>query len=160
MPIEDLLLALRDIQAPATPGWWPLAVGWWFLLAVFLVCLLFWLIVKHRRRLNYFQLAERELNLFASQYSLHKDRQRLLLGLSRWLRQVAILAHPERQIAGLTGRKWVNFLDETMPGREFTEGQGQIFAGEIYAEQTQIDAENILALCRSWLQRVKPGLLP
>lgn len=160
MPIEDLLLALRDIQAPATPGWWPLAFGWWILLAVFLFCLLLWLIVKHKRKLNYFQIAERELKLFASQYRLDKDKQRLLLELSRWLRQVAILAYPQQQIAGLTGRNWVIFLDEPMPGHEFTQGKGQIFAGEVYAEQTQIDADNILALCRSWLDRVKPGLLP
>ncbi len=160
MPTEDLLLALRDIQAPATPGWWPLAAGWWILLTAFLFCLIFWIIVKRRRRLNYFQIAERELKRFASQYRLDKDKQRLLLGLSHWLRQVAILAHPQRQIAGLTGRKWVNFLDESMPGHEFTEGQGQIFAGEVYSEQTQIDAENILALCRSWLDRVKRELLP
>ncbi len=159
MPIEELLLELRDIQAPLSPGWWPLAPGWWVLLAICLPGLVLWLINRLRRNQNYFKLAKQQLKDLAYQYHLGKDKQDLALGLSRWLRQVSMLAFPHRRIAGLTGLNWTRFLDEAMSNNEFTQGPGHIFAGEVYAVQTDIEAENILALCRSWLDKVKPGLL-
>lgn len=159
MSIEDLLLELRDIQVPAAPGWFPLAPGWWILLAVSFFSLIVGVIYMRRRRQYNFQLAQQELRYFVSQYQDIEDKRRLLLGLSRWLRQVAILAFPEREIAGLTGHNWVEFLDETMPGSEFTGGHGYIFAGEVYAAQADIDANDILSLCQTWLDRVKPRLI-
>lgn len=159
MTFEDLLLELRDIQTPTAPGWFPLATGWWVLLAVSLLGLIAAQIYMRRLRQNHFQLAQQELRYVVSQYQENQDKQRLLLGLSRWQRQVAILAYPERKIAGLTGHNWVEFLDETMPGREFTGGYGYIFAGEVYAAQADIDADDILSLCQSWLDWVKPRLL-
>jgi len=159
MAIEDLLVELRDIQPPASPSWWPLAPGWWVLVLVLSICVVLWLVFKQRRNQDYFKLARQQLKDLAYQYHLGKDKQGLALGLSRWLRQVSILAFPSRRIAGLTGQSWIRFLDEPMSSNEFTQGPGHIFAGEVYAAQSDIEAENILALCRSWLDKVKPELL-
>ncbi len=160
MAIEDLLRELRNIQPPLEPGWWPPAPGWWLLLSVVLLFPALWLFRKRQRRQNYFQLARLELQQYADQYRLDKDKQELLLGLSCWLRQVALLAFPDRQVAGLTGLNWVRFLDETMSENEFSQGHGHIFASKVYANQVDFDAENILSLCRSWLGSVKSELTP
>ncbi|MCP4432906.1 MAG: DUF4381 domain-containing protein [Gammaproteobacteria bacterium] len=156
--MEELLLQLKDIQAPQSPGWWPLAPGWWLLLAISCLSIAMWLVVKHKRRQGYFQLASVQLHHLASDYDSNGNHQQLLLGLSYWIRQVALLAFPDRRVADLTGESWVSFLDEPMTSHEFTQGPGYVFAGGVYASDIDVEAGQLLDLCQSWLHSVKPQL--
>lgn len=157
--MQDLLLQLRDISPPLAPGWLPPAPGWWFLIFITGCSIATWLVVRQRRRLFYFRLAMTRLNQLAISYDADGDQQKLAIGLSHWIRQVALLAYPQRQVAGLTGTSWVSFLDASMAGREFTGGAGYIFAGAVYASDVDFDAARLLDLCRRWLTRIKPRLM-
>ena len=157
--MEDLLLQLKDISPPDSPGWLPLAPGWWFLLAILCLSIATWLIVRQRRRLRYFRLAMVKLDQLAVAHESDGDIRKLAIGLSRWIRQVALLAYPQRQVAGLTGANWVSFLEEPMADAEFTEGPGYIFAGAVYAGDVEVEAAKLFDLCRRWLATVKPQLV-
>jgi hypothetical protein len=102
---------LRDIHLPEPVGWWPVAPGWWALLA--LVCALVvaavvwtWL----RRRSARF-LALRELEAIKSE-----REDEFLTQISSLLRRVA-----RRRSAGadvLTGEAWSAFLTEGKHGMD------------------------------------------
>ncbi|OLP57685.1 hypothetical protein BJF92_07660 [Rhizobium rhizosphaerae] len=104
---------LRDIHLPQPIGWWPLAPGWWALIALvcaFLVAALVW--TWMRRRSARF-LALRELE------AISPERQdEFLTQISSLLRRVA-----RRRSAGadvLTGAAWSAFLMEGKYGMSGT----------------------------------------
>ena len=107
--VQAQLNQLRDIRLPAPIGWWPIAPGWWALLAlvcVLAVCAVVW--VWFRRRSACF-LALRELE------SINPEREEeFLTQVSSLLRRVA-----RRRSAGadvLTGEAWSAFLMEGKHG--------------------------------------------
>lgn len=105
-----------------------------------------------------YRQAKSELNRIADDYQRTKNDQLLLNNLSKWLRQVNLIAFPNRQIAAVTGQQWVEFLDRTMTGCEFTKGAGKAFAGDIYQKQVSINTTELLKVCAIWLDSVKPYL--
>ena len=159
MSADDLLLQLRGIVPPGEPGWWPLAPGWWILTGAGLVSILALIFfVKRQYNNRNFKLVNRELQRILEHYRHDRDNQNFLLNLSRWLRQVSLLAFPERNIAGITGFAWLEFLDEVMGKSEFRQGAGQIFATAVYSRQLDFNDDIILALCESWMASIKPQL--
>jgi len=156
---DELLLQLRGIEPPTEPGWWPLAPGWWILIGAGLLSILFVLFfLKHQSNNRNFKLANRELQRISDHYKCNQDNQDLLLNLSRWLRQVSLVAFPNRKIAGITGLAWLEFLDEVMGKSAFRQGPGQIFAAAVYSRQPEFNDAIILALCESWVASIKPQL--
>jgi hypothetical protein len=159
MSTDELLLQLRAIEPPIEPGWWPLAPGWWILTGAGLVSILALLFfVKRQYNSRNFRLVNRELQRISDHFKGDQDNQDLLLNLSRWLRQVSLMAFPERKIAGITGLSWLEFLDEVMGKSEFRRGPGRVFAAQIYSRQIDFDSDIILALCESWAVSIKPQL--
>ncbi|MFT5657020.1 MAG: hypothetical protein ACI9KN_000292 [Gammaproteobacteria bacterium] len=159
MPIEKLLAQLRGIHPPVEPGIWPLAPGWWFLLGLVSVTILLLVYRYHRQKSQrLYRLANRELQRIASRYFETNDSQTLLLNLSKWLRQVSIAAFPDNNIAAVSGPRWIDFLDQTMPNHEFTLGAEKVFGGEIYRALPKVEADTILNLCLTWLDSIKPHL--
>ncbi|NCF36486.1 MAG: DUF4381 family protein [Gammaproteobacteria bacterium] len=160
MTRDELLLELKDIRSPGEPEWWLLAPAQ-LLLIILAVSgcglLLFWLRRRRRRRL--LRLVASELRGISTSFAEHGDTQHLSLQLARWLKQVAILAFPERQPQGLTGFAWLVFLDETLGDDRFSAGHGKIFGNTVYRRQAEFEANRMIELCETWLQAVKPRLL-
>ena len=160
MTREELLLELRDIGAPAEPAWWLLAPGYLLLIILASVgvgLLLYWL--RRRRKRQLLILAKSELHGFSSGFVESGDAQLLLQQLSRWLKQVAILAYPERRPQALSGIEWLVFLDEVLGDKRFSAGHGRVFGDAVYRQRAEFDATRVLDLCEIWLQAVKPRLL-
>ncbi|MGB5330216.1 MAG: DUF4381 domain-containing protein, partial [Gammaproteobacteria bacterium] len=80
------------------------------------------------------------------------------LQLAQWLKQVALLAFPARQLESFTGEAWLQFLDESIGGDNFTSGRGKVFGDAIYRKQVNVDAGQLVELCEQWLAAVKPRL--
>ena len=59
--------------------------------------------------------------------------------------------HSRAQVAGLTGRDWLEFLDNDT--RQFTEGVGACLVTAPYARVETIDLDALLALCETWVRR-------
>ena len=159
MTSDELLQKLKDIQPPAEPAWWLLGPAWqWLALAVAVLFGAGWLLWRRRRDQQLARLARRELQQIAGAYRLDRDTRRLAQGLSRWLKQVAMLAFPERQLQAMNGETWLEFLDLDFADRPFSRGCGRVFGAEVYRRDIAVDAGRLLNLSERWLAALKPRL--
>ena len=159
MSSEQLLLQLRDIQAPLEPAWWLIAPGYlWLAAGIAVLCVAAWLLLRRRHNEHLSRLAARELRSIQSDYQQNRDNRQLAIRLSRWLKQVALLAFPTGQLQSASGEAWLEFLDRGLQQRPFSRGCGRVFGGEVYRQQVDLDAEQVIDLCQRWLGVVKPRL--
>lgn len=160
MAVEKLLLQLRGLQSPPEPGWWPLASGWWILFGLIALPILAYAYFRWQKsKQRLYQQVNSELQRLSNLYLEIGDSQLLLLSLSSWLKQVCIIAFPDKPVAAMTGQVWIEFLDQTLPGNNFTQGVGKVFAGEIYNKQQKVDSNAVLSLCNDWLLSMQPSLI-
>lgn len=160
MTREELLLELKDIAQPAEPAWWLLGPAQLWLIVLALAALgLTWHWLQRRHCRRWLRLATAELDSIAAVFDESGDSRQLALQLSRWLKQVALLAYPHRQAMGLAGSDWLEFLDQALDGNRFSAGEGRVFGEAIYQQCVHVDANGLLDLCRTWLQAITPRLL-
>ncbi len=156
-------LPLRDIHLPPPVSWWPPAPGWW---AVLLILLATGLLARHfyRRRgmVHWDRIAGRELSLIRRRYEATRDAHMLVCALSTLLRRVCMSLYPRRLVAGLTGERWLAFLDQQAGMDGFQHGTGRLLASAPYQPVAPADTEALLDLCASWLRAVtaKPSSPP
>lgn len=144
-------LPLRDIHLPPAPPWWPPAPGWWLLLATLVagIAFYFW----WRRRVRGSALMDAQLVLLELRGRAPDGDVRVLLqDLSVLLRRLAVSRFPRREIAGVTGEAWLEFLDRPLSGRPFSTGPGRILLDGPYRRNLQgVEITPLLDLCGEWL---------
>ena len=97
---------LHDIVLPVEPGIWPLAVGWWLLIAIGLVGLII-SITTILRHLNYWKIKRIALNKL-SQCESCDD-------INQLLKQVAIHYCSRQDIGPMKSEQWTLFLMNNLP---------------------------------------------
>lgn len=140
-------IPLRDLHLPEAIGWWPLAPGWWILIALAVSGLLYLLYRGWCRwRFNLpRRIALRELKKLRSEYRHGADTISLSKQLSQLLRR-AMLAYASRdEVAGLTGQSWLEWLDRGLEGQPFTAGPGRRIGSLPYLRADSKDAETDIA---------------
>ena len=123
--MNENALPLRDLHLPDAIGWWPLAPGWWVVLAIVSAALgyLAWRLYKRWLFNAPRRYALRELARFEVEYLEHGNPVTLGKQLSELLRRGMLAYAPREEVAGLTGEEWLVWLDEGMPLPYFhTEG--------------------------------------
>ena len=161
--IDPQSLPLRDIHLPDTVAWWPPAIGWWLLLALFIIIsvLFIWIRARRRRRLHAPGfLATQSLQTIKQRYQLDGDQQQLVRDISVLLRRTTISLNPRIESASLTGTRWLTYLDQKMNGKPFSDGPGKILVTHPYQKTIDIDTEALLALVENWCLAIdgkKPG---
>lgn len=157
-------LPLRDIHLPDSVSWWPLAAGWWILLALIAIAIFTAYLYKARRAKR--RLAREAMAQFGrlmEAYQSNHDSGQLVGALSALLRAVSISLFPRQDVAALTGKEWLQFLDQAVNGK--TSGAGARFDSELgqhlvtlpYNKTASIEPQqlqNLLFLCRDWLRQV------
>jgi hypothetical protein len=123
--MDETALPLRDLHLPDALGWWPLAPGWWVVLAI-IVALLAYFARRLYRRWQFHaprRYALSELARFEAEYLEHRNPATLGKELSELLRRGMLAYAPREEVAGLTGEEWLVWLDDGMPLPYFhTEG--------------------------------------
>lgn len=155
----SMAFRLRDIHLPEPVSWWPPAPGWWALLALSILSFLalrYIYKIKRRRRIRVAALVafKKLSNGFAQQ----PDTNRLAKDLSILLRRICLSYFPRAEVAGLTGEKWLLFL-ETSLGRGkshllFSEGIGRALITSPYQPNAELDGERLLNLCGNWIREL------
>ena len=164
--MDKQALDLKDIHLPEAISWWPLASGWWLLLTclVLLAVIVFFIKKTHQRK----QL-NREINIeikkIKTQFRHTKNKYELAQSLSILLRRSSISFYSEKNVAGLTGERWLTFLDDTTSktnGSSNTEKlqskMGNVLIVAPYLPKTSdfdFDAQALLRLCENWLKTQK-----
>ena len=153
-PAVDPLAQLRDITLPDPVGLWPLAPGWWILLALVLSAVI-WLALhwwRQRRANAYRHVAAAALDSAWDDYRQNRQCAEFLQALQTLLRRTALHAYPGTPIAGLHGQRWLRFLDHKLQGSEFSQGQGQALLSAPYQANPELDPTALYQLGRRWLQ--------
>lgn len=120
-------LPLRDLHLPDPVGLWPLAPGWWVLIAIALGALgwVAWQWTRAFRRNAARRHALRRLRAAVSAYEQHGNAVRLGTELSELLRRTMLAYAPRADVAGLTGEEWLRFLDRGLERPAFVDGDGR-----------------------------------
>ncbi len=146
-PFNPADLPLRDIHLPEPVSWWPPAPGWWILLAVIIVALAVsaWLYRRWRQRRILREL-EAQLDAIKNDYQQHHDSAKTVSQLSVLLRRACISFFPRKDVAGLTGERWLAFLDNISNSRDFSTGAGKLLLDAPYKPADAIDDAQIAPL--------------
>lgn len=148
---------LHDIEGldPVNP--WPLAIGWWILIGMAGLLLIYciWLIV---RRIKYLKSWKRDT--FKRLDSLEKNLSpsssgETVVSLSEYLRRIAVRRFPRKECAGLVGKAWLKWLKTHDPKQFNWEEKGKLLIEVPYAPlRTDLSLEEIKALiqaARYWI---------
>ena len=110
--MQQLLGQLKDIHEPAAIGWWPLAPGWWIVAGIlialiFAIAMLLLRIHLRRRKNLYRSEGIRLLN------AVDLQAPRAVEEINTLLKRVAVATFGRRRCAALTGKGWIEFLQQT-----------------------------------------------
>jgi hypothetical protein len=151
----DQALQLKDIHLPEAVGCWPPAIGWWLLpILLLLLAALFWWLYKKVTEKSALKSAKKLLEQIKAEQG--GDLQKLQQ-LSSWLRRVSMSVSGREMVAGLTGDKWLQKLDESVEGCPFSKGIGRCLGDAHYRKKLPDDCD-VLALtelCEQWLKGQK-----
>ncbi|HEY8857120.1 MAG TPA: DUF4381 domain-containing protein [Rugosibacter sp.] len=106
--VESAWLAqLAPAHAPPSPGWLPLAPGWWGILIVLVVTLALLAYWQTRPSVQLRRVALRELEKIAASDS---DTTVLAQSLEHLLRRYAVAQFGRDAVANLSGERWIAFV--------------------------------------------------
>lgn len=142
---EMMLAQLAPLRAPSPIGWWPLAPGWWILIALALVTITWglWRLRQRYQRRQYRRLA-------LAQLSAMKDRGASAAEINALLKAAALRCFAIDTVAALHGSSWRAFLTHTCPSLP-TEGLELL--DEIYQPEPAPASESLLTLAEFWIRR-------
>ena len=134
-------IPLKDLQLPVGISWWPLAPGWWILGFILLGLFIYSILILYNnwRGNKARRLALKRLSKIHDNFEQGDDYQEIIQSLSSLLRRTMLAYAPRLEMAGLTGVKWLEWLDLGLEDRPFTEGIGKNLISLPYAE---VNAEN------------------
>jgi hypothetical protein len=121
---EDI--PIRDLHLPEMIAWWPVASGWW----VLFVLLLFVFSFIARRAWQHYHMntarrrAISQLRHLQAEYEQSHDAVLLGIRISKLLRRAMLAYAPRDKVAGLIGKNWLEWLDQGLAGKVFTDGPG------------------------------------
>ena len=125
--MNENALPLRDLHLPEPISWWPLAPGWWLLIALAIVGLVYLsrIYLRARARGAARRHALRQLDALTAEFEQHRDAVALSGGISELLRRTMLAYAPRKEIAGLTGDAWLEWLDRDLDQPRFQTATGK-----------------------------------
>ena len=159
--MEPNELELRGLHLPDPVGWWPLAPGWWFVIALLAVAI-GWLLLRALRLRGVNsprRYALRELAVLEANYLQHRNPVVFGKQLSELLRRGMLAYAPRAEVAGLTGEAWLAWLDRDLPVPYFHTTGGKSLLQLPYRDpQGDCSDIDINALCAAVKMRLATPL--
>lgn len=167
----DMLLGhMRDIRGLDAVSWWPLATGWWLLVALTLVlaaALYFgripWMQWRRRGREQWRREALKLLDELERQIDAHQSTKESATRLSELMRRIALARCSRDSCAGLEGEKWLAFLTDNDPERFDWPGYRALLLQAPYAppatlegDKTASDLKTLVGAARAWTRQTSP----
>ncbi|MCX7066634.1 MAG: DUF4381 domain-containing protein [Methylococcales bacterium] len=153
--MQPTQLPLKNLHLPDAIGWFPPALGWWLLVVLIplLLMFLYWCYQRLTRKTS-LKTAKKILNTIKNSTANNSEK---LVELSALLRRVAISVAPRAQTASLIGQAWLTFLDSSLNDAPFTKGAGRCLADAPYRQSPPSEQEifQLISLCEDWLKAQK-----
>jgi len=139
----------------------PQTIGWYVVFGLILFVTGYWVYGRLQRfqKNRYRRLALAELAVIEGELQQPEKCAEALVEIPVLLKWTALAAFPRSEVAGLSGERWLAFLDKTMGGKDFTEGGGRLLSELAYApapgiaELSDERIRNLLQLTRRWIER-------
>ena len=114
-------IPLRDLHLPEAVGWWPLAPGWWVVIAMLLLgcAYLVRLYLMQRSQSAARRHALKQLAALTTEFEQHGDVVVFSSAMSELLRRTMLAYAPRANVAGLTGDQWLAWLDRDLDQPRF-----------------------------------------
>ena len=149
---------LNDIVLPPTVSWWPLATGWYFVLAL-LALAVAWIsyrLIRHRIENRYRRAALRELQTLANEMQSTEKRSDALRLLPVLLKRTALSVYPRSLVASLSSDEWYDFLNSQLGKAAFTGSVRSLMDRISYstADLNRVDsqdASDLLQAVKFWM---------
>jgi hypothetical protein len=152
------LQKLADISMPQPVSWMPQTWGW-AVLAVAVMALLGWAIARGLRRYaanRYRREGLSELDRIQARLADDGARGEALAALPELLKRVALAAWPRTEVASLSGKSWIAFLQAHAGKADFPDtATGLLDDLEYRSKQPVMDAEearHITSAVRNWIE--------
>ncbi len=156
--MEPTQIPLRGLHLPDVIGWWPLAPGWWLVIALLVLGLGLLLrdALRRHSRSRARRHAVRLLEQCTAAFAGHGNAVTLGIEVSELLRRAMLAYAPRGDVAGLTGEAWLAWLDRDLAEPRFLKGAGRSLLDLPYrnpanAEQPA-DIDGMLAAVRERLK--------
>lgn len=157
-PDPTSLDRLHDIIAPPPVPWWPPATGWYWVIALLFAFgiyfaakrFVYWQHNAYRRE------ALAEWHRHNALLSNPTTCTNALMGMAELLKRTALSAFPRPQVAALTGREWLAFLDQTTAMHHFDSETGALLERAAYNQinPSEVDlrrAQDAAELAYYWI---------
>jgi len=159
-PLTRLALEkLNDIVVPQPVAWLPQTWGW-LALALLLLALIAWgLLRRHRRHVanRYRREALADLGSIEATLGAAETRAQAIAGIAEILKRVALKAWPRPATASLSGKAWLAFLAQHDGGSLATEPASRFLDDLEYhadaAHMEENDARHFAEAARRWIER-------
>lgn len=145
---------LNDIVLPAAVPWWPLAPGWYALLALSILLIAFYTYraIRLYRANRYRRAALKQLRYLQTQAPSVAATAIPVL-----LKQTALAVFPRKKVAALSGSEWSDFLDRTSAGHAFSGSSGRLLERLSYTDIGVGDTETqgLFRDAEAWIRKHK-----
>ena len=125
--MDPTSIPIRDLHLPDPVGWWPLAPGWWILIALALLLAL-WLGLRALKRIRHAasrRYALRALKKLEADWESGGSLVAFGVAVSELVRRTMLAYAPRKDVAGLTGDAWLAWLDRGLANPVFVTGPGR-----------------------------------
>ena len=112
-PAQASITQLEDVVVPAPVSWMPQTIGWQVVGVLLVIAALVaaWRAVRRYLRNRYRREALAEMHALEQRWQGGpSDAAKLLIALPPLLRRCALPAWPREEVAGLSGQRWVDFM--------------------------------------------------
>lgn len=155
------LTALHDIHLPAPIGWWPLAPGWYLLVASMVMTSFIFVFLIRRFYFNgrAKRAALHTLAAYERAYLLDKNGPVHSAAISALLKRVALAYYPRTDVAGLHGEAWITFLNGSVQGDNFNSVRTLLLElpylspGKGYRPSRIHNLAPLFNMARKWIKR-------
>lgn len=154
MDKPDPLAQLKDIHLPEPIGWWPLAPGWYLVMALVLLILLYLTYLAYKRYRH--ALAKKNALALLDSYQQHYKQEPNVAAtsanISALLRRVALVYFPREQVASLHGEAWLQFLQQTAKGSDF-ESVREMLLDAPFKNDLTMNLEPLFQQAKLWIKQ-------
>jgi len=149
------LANLRDIHLPEPIGWWPLATGWYVLIALVLLllaCVGYYLYRRFRNNRAKKQALE-ILSFYQQQYEHEGNTPFFSAKISELLRRVALVYYPRSEVASLQGDAWIDFLNTTGKQLNFQDIRDYLLLLPYQHSNVDVDIKPLFTQANAWIRQ-------
>ncbi len=157
------IAGLKEIALPDPVSYVPQTIGWYILFA-FVLILIVWLGYRGYRRWmanRYRTFALKRLNNIEQELRQPNTRINALTAIPVLIKETALKCYRRTEIAQMSGREWLVFLDKSYGGKEFKEGAGRLLPDLSYQSSANLEevedskVGELLSLIKIWIRKHK-----